>query len=121
MRAMTRKERRNGVLARSIVPNHSNELSGLGSYRGSRVKPCQKSCQNCGKRAVPMDMPRIGDRPMTPGCPWCHRTFLTWSLAKIHLKNSDKAPCPRWKDLRRGEILADFRPWDRRNDFAPVI
>jgi hypothetical protein len=46
-----------------------------------------------------------------PSCPWCRRSdFANWSAAKIHVKNCSKAPRPRWKDPRRGKILADFRP-----------
>jgi hypothetical protein len=48
---------------------------------------------------------------VVPSCPWCRRSdFANWSAAKIHVKNCPKAPRPRWKDPRRGKILADFRP-----------
>ena len=44
-----------------------------------------------------------------PGCPWCRRTFATWPLARIHVKNCAKAPRPRWKDPRRGKNPLCFR------------
>jgi hypothetical protein len=34
---------------------------------------------------------------MVPQCPWCKRTFPTWPLAKIHVKDCERSPRPRWK------------------------
>ena len=58
---------------------------------------------------------------MTPGCPWCRGTFPTWPLARIHVKNCPKSPRPRWKDPRRGNILADFRPCATQREAGSVI
>lgn len=65
VRAMPARQRRNGNLAQRIVTNYSNGLRGLSQLRGDRAKPCQASCQGCGKKAVPSIMPRI-DLPKTP-------------------------------------------------------
>ena len=34
---------------------------------------------------------------MRPHCPWCGARFMSWALAKPHVKYCDRAPRPRGK------------------------